>query len=88
MLISGESNDTTIGKNSPHPCPRKLSHVRWLVERWSDLDDTIVDPFMGGGTTVKACKIAGRKVIGIEIEERFCEMAVKSIEQNVFNFSR
>ena len=71
------------GKQSEHPCPRKIGHVKWLVKWWSDLGDVVLDPFCGSGTTLDACRDLGRKAIGIEYEERYCEMAAKRLAQGV-----
>jgi len=81
--ISTDSN----GREVNHPCPRKLAHVRFLVHRWTNEDDVVVDPFMGGGTTALACYEEGRSFIGIEVEEEYCERAAGRLTQGML-FSR
>jgi DNA modification methylase len=71
------------GKQADHPCPRKLNHVKWLVKWWSEQEDTILDFMAGSGTTLRAAKDLGRKAIGIEIEEKYCEIAAKRMAQEV-----
>jgi site-specific DNA-methyltransferase (adenine-specific) len=63
-----------------------LAHVRWLVRHFAG--GHVVDPFSGCGTTGLACKLQGWPCTLIEIEERFCEIAAKRLEQEVFAFAK
>lgn len=64
-----------------HPCARRFGHVAWLVGQFSD--HMVCDPFAGSGTTLLAAKKGGRRAIGIEIEERYCEIAANRCRQSV-----
>jgi DNA modification methylase len=78
---------TSAGLDNPpkgHPCPKPLPPWRKVLLRLSpDSQDIILDPLMGSGTTLRAAKDLGRKAIGIEIEERYCEIAAKRLSQEV-----
>lgn len=64
-----------------HPVPKRISLWSWLLVRVSALkNDTVSDPFMGSGTTLVAAKQFQRPAIGIEIEERYCEIAALRLE--------
>lgn len=68
-----------------HPCAKPIGTMLFLVQKASLPGETVLDPFMGSGTTLRAAKDLGRKAIGIEIEEKYCEMAVKRLAQeNLF----
>lgn len=69
-----------------HPCSRALSHMEFLVRWWSEPEETVIDPFCGSGTTLEAAKNQKRKAIGIEIEEKYCEIAAKRLAQKVLQF--
>ena len=71
---------------SLHPCPKPLKLYSWLVSRASSKGNVILDPFMGSGTTLRAAKDLGRKAIGIEIEEKYCEIAARRMSQGVLRF--
>jgi DNA modification methylase len=65
-----------------HPTQKPVSLMLWCIEHYPPAQ-SIVDPFMGSGTTLRAAKDLGRKAIGIEIEERYCEIAAKRMAQEV-----
>ena len=65
-----------------HPTQKPLSLMLWCLHFFPEAQ-TILDPFMGSGTTLRAAKDLGRKAIGIEIEEKYCEIAAKRMAQMV-----
>jgi site-specific DNA-methyltransferase (adenine-specific) len=78
MLRSSERGE------SYHPTQKPVALMRWCVER---TDGTVLDPYMGSGSTLVAAKSLGRHAIGIEIEERYCEIAALRCSQEILGLS-
>jgi site-specific DNA-methyltransferase (adenine-specific) len=78
----------TVGpwERSGHPNAKPIAVVRDLVRRLT-CDGVVLDPFMGSGTTLRAAKDLGRRAIGIEIEERYCEIAAKRLMQEAMDLA-
>jgi DNA modification methylase len=77
---------TEAAEANGHPCPKPIGQATWMVRRISMEGDTILDPFMGSGTTLVAAQGIYRKAIGIEIEEKYCEIAAHRLRQEVLEF--
>jgi site-specific DNA-methyltransferase (adenine-specific) len=67
--------------NKVHPCEKPIDLLYKYIKILKA--QSILDPFMGSGTTLRAAKDLGRKAIGIEIEEKYCEIAVERLRQEV-----
>lgn len=63
-----------------HPMSRASVHFKWLVDWWSVEGETILDPYMGSGTTGAAAVALDRKFVGIEIAPRFFDLACRRID--------
>ncbi len=71
-----------------HPTQKPVEVMRFCIDLLPESDRLIRDPFMGSGTTLRAAKDLGRRAIGIEIEERYCEIAARRMAQEVLTFDR
>lgn len=65
-----------------HPCPKPIEWMRWLVNRVALPGEVVTDPFAGSGTTLFAAKESGYRAIGVELDERYCEIAAKRLAQD------
>jgi len=76
---------TLIDKASSkdHPCAKPQKGWDWLVNKVSLEGETVLDPFMGSGTTGVSCVKLGRKFVGIEISEKYFDVSCRRIEQAV-----
>ena len=72
---------TSIESKNGHPTPKPVHLMEEWVRDFTDSDETILDPFMGSGTTGVACIRTGRQFIGIEKEPKYFDIAVKRIQQ-------
>lgn len=70
-----------------HPTQKPVAVMIWTLQQFPNAQ-TILDPFMGSGTTLVAAKQLGRRAIGIEIERKYCDIAVERLAQeNLFGFT-
>lgn len=67
--------------NNLHPTEKPVELMKIIIN--ANVCQTILDPFMGSGTTLRAAKDLNRKCIGIELEEKYCEIAVERLRQEV-----
>jgi site-specific DNA-methyltransferase (adenine-specific) len=72
--FNGESK-----KRIGHPAPFPVELPRRCIKLFSFLDDLVLDPFLGSGTTLIACALNGRRGIGIEMDARYCELAKRRL---------
>ncbi len=67
------------GDMPPHPSPKPIEFMRWIVGTFSEPGELVCDPFCGSGTTGVACMELGRRFVGIELSENYCAMARRRI---------
>jgi len=70
-----------LGYTKFHPTQKPEGLMQWCIAQTPEAVETIVDPFMGSGTTLVASKLEGRRCVGIEINESYCEAAAKRLSQ-------
>lgn len=70
------------GHPTAKPLPLVAQWVRWFTQP----GEIVLDPFTGSGTTLRAAKDEGRKAIGIELDERYCELTARRLQQDVLDF--
>lgn len=82
VIASGNNGDDA----TDHPAVFPEALARDHIVTWSNEGDIVLDPFSGSGTTVKMAKYNGRRAVGIEINEKYCEIAVQRLKQKVMVF--
>lgn len=68
-----------------HPTEKPADLLSYLIDKHAPSGGVVLDPFMGSGSSVVAARARGRSVVGIEIEERYCEIAASRLSQNVLD---
>ena len=76
--FNGESK-----KRVGHPAPFPIELPKRCIKLFSYVDDTVLDPFMGSGTTLIASYLNNRKSIGIDIDEEYCKLALKRLTEEI-----
>lgn len=74
------------GTDRGHPTEKPTAMLTRIADALTADGDTVLDPFAGSGTTLRAAKDLGRRAIGIEISERYCEIAARRLDQGVLDF--
>ena len=92
LVVYGKNNTTMHDyfhaspepQTNGHPCQKPQLWSKWLIARATNNNgDIVLDPFMGSGTTIITARQLNRKCIGIELSEKYCEIAAKRCSQSV-----
>jgi site-specific DNA-methyltransferase (adenine-specific) len=70
-----------LGSQSLHPTQKPLELMLWLVRSYSKPRQQVLDPFVGSGTTLVAARMTGRRAIGVDTDEGYCEIAANRLRQ-------
>ena len=68
-----------------HPTQKPAALMRWIIDRWTNPGDLVLDPYMGSGPVAQACHELGRRYIGIELVEDYCKVAVSRLAQQTLD---
>jgi len=80
------SENVSAGYAIEHPTQKPIALMKWCIAQ-AGFPPCVCDPYFGSGTTLRAAKDLGLRAIGIEIEERYCEIAVERLSQEVLQFT-
>lgn len=82
-LWKGLVRDSEAGDKVLHPTQKPVALMALIIRDTTQPGDLVIDPYMGSGPTLRAAKDLGRKAIGIEVDERYCEIAARRMGQEV-----
>lgn len=80
------THHTSTARNVGHPTPKPVALMEQLISYAPD--GVIADPFAGAGATLIAARNLGRHVIGVELEEKYCQIIAQRLDQGVLNIFR
>jgi site-specific DNA-methyltransferase (adenine-specific) len=83
VIATTENRSSEVSK-AGHPTPKPIGLMETLMQRCPD--GVIADPFAGSGSTLLAARNLGRSAIGVELEEKYCELIAKRLSQEAFDF--
>ena len=86
IVVPCLNHGSGAGERTSHPTQKPKDIINYLIEASSNQGNLILDPFLGSGTTCYCAKKLNRKSIGIEIEEKYCEIAANRCRQSVLEF--
>jgi site-specific DNA-methyltransferase (adenine-specific) len=78
-----ENDSLEMTEKHLHPTQKPVLMMHWLIERYTEPGDLIVDPYTGSGPVLRAAKNLGRRAIGIDVELRYVKVAAERLQQSV-----
>jgi site-specific DNA-methyltransferase (adenine-specific) len=66
-----------------HPTQKPVALMHWIINQWTEPGDLVLDPYAGSGPVLRAAKDLGRRAIGVELDERYCEVIARRLAQDV-----
>jgi site-specific DNA-methyltransferase (adenine-specific) len=82
-MWAGAFRDSERG-SALHSSQKPVALMRWILDKWTKPGDLVFDPYMGSGPVARACLDLGRRYIGVEIVEEYCQAAVDRLGQLAF----
>jgi len=77
----GIFRDSELNNRGLHPTQKPVTLMQWILQKWTEPGDLVFDPYMGSGPIARACADLGRRYIGVDIVEEYCQTAVNRLGQ-------